>query len=411
MTTPLPSKPSPGSVGEPPHRLAGHSRAIVKALLLGGSRSRAELATELDLSAGSLTRLTKPLFTAGLIVEQPLSDPQPGLGRPSIPLIFNHSAFRFVGIKLTKTHAFGALTQANAHIEHQHQVELGDQSPNAALRAITEIVSVLVPLSPVPITAIGITLGGHVDQFRTVTHADHLGWDHVPLADLVEQATGIMTVVENDIVAHTQATEWFGEGANTDSFALVTLGAGIGYGLVANGQMVVSPEAGYSLLSHFPLLSQRLLEYGADLAASCPNLPNPLSFTCGHLGCATALLTLAGLEDRGTKALGREVTYPQLLALASGGDPVARLFLDASGYALGTALASIANLTLAPRIVLGGEASELAQVAHTALLAGLHEHRDPRTADPEIRFQAPDLTLWARGAAVVAMHSAVLGRD
>ena len=391
--------------------LTGHARAIVKALLLGGQQSRAALAEEVDLSAGSLTRLTKPLIAAGLILEQPPSDPQPGLGRPSVPLVFNHAAFRFVGIKLTKTHAFGALTQANAVIEHQHELPLADQSPGAALTAVTEIIAALAALSPVAVTAVGITLGGHVDRFRTVTHADHLGWDHIPLADLVERATGITTVVENDIVAQTQATHWFGEGANTDSFALFTLGAGIGYGLVTHGQMVDSPEAGFSLLSHFPLLSQRLLEYGAEVAGSSPADAHPLTAACGHPACATAMFTLSGLEDRGSRALGRPVTYPQLLALADGGDPVARPFFDASGYALGTALATIANLTLAPRIVLGGEASELAQVAHGALLAGLHEHRDPRTADPEIRFQAPDLALWARGAAVVAMHSAVLGRD
>ena len=82
--------------------LTGHARAIVKALLLGGQQSRAALSEEVDLSAGSLTRLTKPLIAAGLILEQPPSDPQPGLGRPSVPLVFNHAAFRFVGIKLTK---------------------------------------------------------------------------------------------------------------------------------------------------------------------------------------------------------------------------------------------------------------------------------------------------------------------
>lgn len=448
----------------PQPAVVGHGRAIVKALLLGGPHSRSDLATKLDLSAGSLTRLTKPLIAAGIIIEQPPLDTAPGLGRPSVPLAFNHDAYRFIGIKLTQTHAYGALTRADASVLFQFDLPLTDQSPAAALAAITAITGALsdqagatfpaesassnLPSRPAPeqsagprIAAIGISLGGHVSDYRTVTHADHLGWDHVPLAALVEEATGIAAVVENDIVAQTEFTHWFGQGADADSFALFTLGAGIGYGLVTHGHAVGSPEAGYSLLSHFPLVSTRLFTYAEQIMAAAkavangsgestlaastgstastePNeqpssqlTPWPLLTSCNHVGCATAMLTLRGLEQRATSTFGRPVTFQQLLGLANAGDPTARLLADASGYALGTALAAISNLTLVPKIVLGGEACELANVAGAALLAGLHDHRDPRTKDPQLHFQAPDLALWAQGAAVVAVHNTILGRN
>lgn len=406
--------------------LAGHSRAIVKALLLGGPHSRGDLATRLDLSAGSLTRLSKPLIAAGIIIEQPLQDSAPGLGRPSVPLAFNHRAYRFIGIKLTQTHAYGALTLADASLEHQLDLPLADQSPQAALATITQIAGALSDAAPADsqVAAIGISIGGHVSNYRTVTHADHLGWDQVPLASLVEDATGIPCVVENDIVAQTEFTHWFGQGTDTDSFALFTMGAGIGYGLVTHGHAVGSPEAGYSLLSHFPLMSTRLFSYANELIAACGQsgsmdvptgsdshlAPWPLLTTCGHIGCATAMLTLRGLEQRATHAFGRTVSFQQLLGLATAGDPTAQLLTDASGYALGTALAAISNLTLVSKIVLGGEACELANVARSALLSGLHDHRDKRTQDPQLFFQAPDLALWAQGAAVVAVHNTILGR-
>lgn len=398
--------------------LSGHARDIVKALLLGGDRSRTDLAAELDLSAGSLTRLTKPLLRAGLIVELPAPSGPITLGRPSVPLGFKHDAFRFIGIKLTKTHAYGALTRADSVMTHQIDRGLIDQSPGTALSAITAVVQQLTARSEVAVRAIGITLGGHVEGYRTVTHADHLGWDQIPLAELVEESTGITTVVENDIVAQTEFTHWFGQGIDAHSFALFTMGAGIGYGLVTNGQTVGSPEAGFSLLSHFPLFSSQLASYARQLDDATPQTPKnrgplplwPLTTRCDHLGCATALLTLASLEERAHIAFGRGVSFPQLLGLATAGDPTATLITNSSGYGLGTALAAISNLTLVPRIVLGGEASELAQVAQDAMLAGLHAHRDPRTADPEIHFQQPDLALWAQGAAVVAMHNTLLGR-
>lgn len=418
--SPMHTPPSSSLTPPPPATpVSGHARDIVLSLLLDGPHSRTDLATRLDLSAGSLTRLTKPLLAAGLIVETPTHDGNVGLGRPSVPLSFTHNSFVFVGIKLTKTHAYGALTRANAQILAQAELPLADQSPAAAISAITRIVEILTAhkTATVPPFAVGVTLGGHVLNYRTVTHADHLGWDQVPLADLVEQATGITCVVENDIVAQTEYTHWFGQGTDTNSFALFTMGAGIGYGLVAHGKAVGSPEAGLSLLSHFPLLSPGLTQYGEQLEEHCPQVPLPvprhswaLTSTCGHPGCATSMLTLASLESRASAAFGREVSFSQLLGLARAGDPTAVLILDASGYALGTALAAISNLTLVPRIVLGGEASELAQVAHSAMLKGLHGHRDPRTVDPEIRFQHPDLALWAQGAAVVAVHNTLLGR-
>lgn len=393
--------------------LTGHARAIVKSLLLDGPRSRTDLAASLDLSAGSLTRLTKPLLESELIVEFPNIDQPSGIGRPSVPLAFNHTKYRFIGVKLTRTHAYAALTLADARIERLTTRELPSASVQDCVDVVSELVTELTNGCEVSVHALGVTIGGHVEDYRTVTHADHLGWDQVPLAELLEAATNLPTVVENDIVAHTEATHWFGEGVGTDTFALFTLGAGIGYGLITHGQVVTSSEAGYSLVSHFPLASERLTHIEAELRGSTTGAHSTerlFRSGCGHLACATSMLTLGEIEARASRTLGRPVTFTQLLGLASSGDPTAQLLIEASGYALGTLFASIANLTMPQRIVVGGEAVELTNVAATAVAQGLHDNRDSRTSDPELRLQDPDLALWTRGAAVVAMHNTLVGR-
>jgi len=408
MTYPIPRQP-----------LSGHARAIVRALLLGGPQSRTELAAALDLSAGSLTRLSKPLLEQSVIVEGP-SEGASGIGRPSVPLAFHHDAYRFIGVKLTKTHAYAALTRADASIEELLREPLGSSESAEVIDQVSRLVAQLRAVSPVPVHAIGVALGAHVRDRRVVTHADHLGWNNVDVAAQLEALTGVPTVVENDIVAHTQATHWFGEGQGTDSLALFTVGAGIGIGVVAHGRTITSPEAGYSLMSHFPLEARTLLAYADQVvAAAHTHNAEEGSFeahelfhaACGHYACASAMLTLHELEERTSRYLGREVTFEQLLGLARAGDPVARPLLDASGYALGTVFAALANITLTPRIVLGGEACELARVTADAVARGLHDHRDSRAQDPAIRIQDPDLALWTRGAAVIAMHDTLLGRD
>lgn len=382
--------------------LTGPARRIALEVLLDGPLSRRDLSRRMALSPGSLTRLTRPLLDSGLLVEadapeDDATDPAPRLGRPAQPLAVVPGSHHFVGVKLTGDHAYASLTDLRAEILAAADAPLPGHDPQDAVDVVATLTARLVErlgeLRPgSEVTGLGVSLGGHVEGRSTVTDAPHLGWHDVALGDLLAARTGLRTVVENDIVALTEATHWFGEGHGCDRFALFTVGAGIGYGLVVHGEAVTSPEAGLSLLSHFPL------------DPTGPQGP------CGHTGCATSMLTLSALVTEGSTALGRAITYDQLLDLAAAGDPVAARVVDRAGRALGRMLAAIANVTMPERIVLGGEGVRLAQVAADALRAGLHTDRNPRTRDPEIALQSPELALWARGAAVVAIQSFVLGR-
>ena len=395
------NSPAPAPVAWTP--LSGPTRQIALEVLLDGPLSRSDLAQRIGLSPGSLTRLTKPLLDSGLLVEAaPDSAPAPSeatrrLGRPAQPLAVVAFSHHFIGIKLTGDHAYAALTDLRAEIVHADSAPLPDHTPESAVDVVVALVARLVAhlttaRPGATVTGLGVSLGGHVSDRSTVTYADHLGWRDVPLADVLTERTGLRTVVENDIVAVTEATHWFGEGHGCDRFALFTIGAGIGYGLVVHSKTVTSPEAGFSLLSHFPL----------DPAG-------PLG-PCGHTGCATAMLTIDALVAQATERLGRLVSYDQVLDLAAAGDPDAGAVVDRAGRALGRMLAAIANLTMPERIVLGGEGVRLAEVAADAVADGLHSGRNPLTADPELSLQSPELARWARGAAVVAIQSLVLGR-
>lgn len=380
--------------------LSGPTRQIALEVLLDGPLSRGALSQRLGLSAGSLTRLTKPLLDAGLLIEASSpadSDDAPRLGRPAQPLDVDPSSHHFVGVKLTGDHAYAALTDLRASVLAATDAPLDATDPahvvDVVVQLVDDLVAVLATVLPAAsVTGLGVSLGGHVERRTDVTLADHLGWRDLPLAAMLSERTGLRTVVENDIVAVTEATHWFGEGHGCSRFALVTIGAGIGYGLVVHDAAVESPEAGLSLLSHFPL------DPGGPVGP------------CGHAGCATAMLTTGALVERASSLLGREVAYDQLLDLAAAGDPVARDLVDTSGRALGRLLAAVANLTMPERVVLGGEGVRLAEVAADAVQVGLRGDRDHRTRPLDIRLQSPELAHWARGAAVVAIQTFVLGR-
>lgn len=368
---------------------AGATQAVALEVLLRGPISRSEIARRLQLSPGSLTRLSTPLIESGLLVE--VDERGDGrAGRPSRPLDVVPSSRHFIGMKLMGDQVLGALTDLRAEVLHSASARLESPRPDHVVAAIAGIAVELAAHVP-DVTALGIGVGGLLDDHGTVMSAPFLEWENVPLGSLVEAATGIPTVVSNDLVAFTEYEHWFGAARELDRFAVVTLGAGIGYGLVANGAVVSGPDSGIGLVGHWPLDP-----YGPV----CPS---------GHRGCARSILTQAAIVSAVSTALDRPVDYEEALDLAVSGEAAAKRIVDDAARGLGRLLAAVANLTVPQMIVLGGEGVRLVEVAHDAVLEGLALDRDPRAQAIPLVTTTGDNTEWCRGAAVIAIQTHVLG--
>lgn len=370
---------------------AGPAHPLALDVLLHGPLSRAELARRTGLSPGSVTRLTAPLVADGTLVEVPGTGPS-GVGRPGRPLDVAPSSHHFVGVKLTGDRAHGVLTTFRAEVLATAERPLDDHDPAAVAVATAALVDELVARAGSrPVTGAGVSLGARVTATGHVVRAPFLDWADVPFLDLVRARTAVPTVLANDVDALVTLTSWFGEGRGTPTFALVTVGAGIGYGLVAHGRPVRTADAGLGLLGHHPLDPQ---------GPVCP---------VGHRGCATAMLTTRSITGQVALALARPVDLPEVLDLAAAGDPAAARVVEDAARALGRLVAAAANFSLADLVVLGGEGTGIATAAPDALTEGLRADRDPLATDPALAVQDPDLGQWARGAAVEAVRRFVLG--
>ncbi|MCL3859760.1 ROK family transcriptional regulator [Actinotalea sp. K2] len=373
--------------------LTGTSRAVALEVLVHGPLSRVELARRMEMSQGSLTRLTKPLVDRGLLLEvNGTRGAGSGVGRPQKPLDVLATAHHFVGVKLTGETAYGVLTTLRAEVVAQETETFDDTSPQNVTAVISRLVSRLSTGAP-SVTAVGVSLGGHAADHQSVASAPYLHWVDVPLAAMVEAATSLPTVVENDLVALTEAESWFGAGPGLDQFAVVTVGAGVGFGLVVRGHQVTNADIGLGLVGHIPL---------------DPN--GPVCFQ-GHRGCSTAMLSMESIAGAVSVALGRRVTYDQALDLAAAGDPAAGRVVGEAGRALGRMLALVANFTMPRKVVLGGEGVRLVEVARGAIDDALRADRDPKASPLVLEVRPGDFTEWARGAAVVAIQTYVLGVD
>ncbi len=356
---------------------------MVRALLLGGPLSRAELARRLGLSPASLTKTTRPLLVSGLI-SQGIALVSEQRGRPGAPLVLDASRHQFIGVKITADEVFAVRTDARGRVGASQSAAIA--SPEVA-PVVGQIVALVNELSgDQRIQALGIGLAGEQTRFDdTVRRNSHLGWDQVPLARLIEERTGIPTVLSGDARALTAGVQWSGPGKGMTELAVLTVGVGIGLGIVLEDTVLSGPTGRVGMIGH-----NRVSDSGPLCAA-------------GHRGCASSFLTTAAITGAIGLPHGRaDVDLAEGCALAAAGDPVAlRVFADA-GRALGVIIAQLVNTLGLPAVILAGDGLDLLAYAEASMHEALAEHLDPNARSPQVLVFTSGFDEWARGAAVVA---------
>ncbi|POX61781.1 MarR family transcriptional regulator [Streptomyces sp. Ru62] len=362
-------------------------------VLVHGPLSRTELARRLRLSQGSLTRLTKPLIESGLLVEAAETGGagEGRQGRPSQPLDIVAESRSFLGFKITADRVYGVVTTLRSEVTGRLDRPLTTHDPDAVAALLAEMTTELAGRHPDP-AGLGIGVGGRVRERTVVGESAFLGWRDVPLGTLVRERTGLPVVVENDVAALVEAETWFGAGRGLDRFAVLTIGAGIGYGLVLGGRRVPYEEEDRGFGRHWIIHP-----YG-------PLTPE------GARGSAVSLLTIPSIRYQVRAATGRDIGYEEILAGAAAGEPMAFRVVDEAARALGTLVAQIANFAMPQKILLAGEGVGLMDVAGNTVRDTIRSHRHPLAAPVDLETKVSDFHDWARGAAVLAIQVLVLGR-
>ncbi|MFG1811421.1 ROK family protein [Streptomyces sp. NPDC049040] len=377
-------------VGRPPA-----AALVFRTLLVHGPLTRAELGRRTGLSPGAVTKVSAPLLADGWIAELGRAEGERTSGRPATPMAVRAQRARFVGVKVTADELIGVLTDLTAAPIAARRAPLTSRDVDSTVRAVARMVGRLRGAggaeaaagaeSPGGVHGIGVTLAGDVDP-RTgiVQYSPFLDWRQVPLARLVEAATGVPAVVENDVRALTVAEQWFGAGAGLSSFALVTVGAGIGCGIAVDGRVLsgaygVSGEAG-----HLPVGGDRVC-------------------TCGNTGCVEAVAATHAITEQARQATGDpDLTMAAAVRRAHAGDPAVREVFARAGRALGLAMASVANLVGPQRIIISGEGVASYDLFADAVREAFRAQAFGAAADCDLVVRPLPFEAWARGGAAVA---------
>jgi predicted NBD/HSP70 family sugar kinase len=363
---------------------------VFQTVLVHGPLSRAEIGRRTGLSSGAVTKAATPLLDDGWIAELGAPAVDRPAGRPATLVAVRGERASFLGVKVTADELIGVRVDLTGKPVAARRARLDSRDVDSVVRAIARLARPLVAapraVAAAEIHGLGVTISGDVDrETGSVHHSPFLNWYGVPLADLVEKATGIPTVIENDVRALTVAEQWFGAGAGVASFAVVTVGTGIGCGLFVNGQVISGARGVAGEIGHLPV-------GGADRMC-----------TCGNIGCVEAVAATQPIVEQARQATGNmRLSMTEAVRLAHDGDPAVRVIFTRAGHALGLALASVANLIGPELIIISGEGvasydlfAEHIRTTFTAQAFGA-------AADCEIIVRPLPFEEWARGGAAVA---------
>ena len=259
-----------------------------------------------------------------------------------------------IGIDLGATKVAGALVNEQGQIlaEGRALTEAQAGVAHVVARLVDVVAQLLTQAGDVPVAGVGIGTPGLVDGAAGIVRdAVNLGWTEVKLAQ--EAATTIANQtgrklpvwVENDANSQAVGELIFGAGRGLDNFALVTIGTGLGGGIIANRQLIAGATYTAAEMGHLSL--------DPDHGRRCG---------CGLSGCVEGVVSGPGLVKNAQELLATgqrslltgDFQAETVVDAARRGDAVAMAALAKSASWLGIALAAYVALLNPAAIIIGG---------------------------------------------------------
>lgn len=352
---------------------SGSAARVLQALYDAGPSSRADLSRATGLSRGSLTGIVQRMMDRGILEEGAQRASSAVGGKPSKPVWFSSSGPVIAAAHLLPDSLSVALVSLSGRVLDRRDVTIDTQTEAASEQVSSQIAECLTELRAAaasPVLGIGIAVGGMVDTDRGRVVKINLAraFDDSPLGPMVEQATGLTTVLDLHPRSQALGDRWFGLGRGRSSFASIYASEALGVGLFLNdaiqrGLAGSGGEAGHTIV-----------QVDGDLCI------------CGQRGCWETIASERWLtqqaEGRGISTDGSEIVA-RLTTLAREGSDRAAELLDLYARNLSVGIVNLHQI-LAPGLfilhgsVLAGGPSLLERIReHVALRTPYHPSSVP----------------------------------
>ena len=217
------------------------------------------------------------------------------------------------------------------------------------------------------ICGIGVGVPAPVDKNGAIERAANVGWQAKNIKKELEELTGFSCVIGNDANVAALGEMWKGAGEGEKDLIMVTLGTGVGGGIIIDGRAVGGAHGAVGEIGHMTVRT--------DETEACG---------CGRKGCleqyasATGLVRLAKryFENNAKEGIlqGKEITAKEIFDAAKAGDEAALLITEEFGAYLGQALVNLAATVDPAVFVIGGGVSKAGNILLDIVKKYFYEH-------------------------------------
>ena len=364
--------------------------------------SRTVLAQELDLSAGYISMVVQELIEKKILIQEGYADSQGG--RRQAHLHPNPELAHLIGID------FGTANLRVVTTDFLGQALSFDKMLGATAKGKDYCLETACDLikrrcaRDSKIKAVGIAHSGVIDckDGEVLFWPKVRGWEKVPLKKVIEQQTGLISVVEDSSRAMALAEWQFGQAKGSSEWVHVSLGMGIGSAIFTGGRLCYGQKGLAGELGHITI---------NELGELC---------SCGNRGCLETLASGSaiiesirnGLRRGATSSLAPfedQLTIEVIADAAKAGDRLSNNVFFEAGSHLGTALADIVNLLNPEKIILGGSVARTAkELIMAPLMASLRQRAfHHSSSDLQVLFSELAEDAAAVGACLLAAEKMI----
>jgi predicted NBD/HSP70 family sugar kinase/predicted transcriptional regulator len=386
------------------------SRVLAMLIAADGPLSPREIAKKTDLSEQVVATAVGFLMTHGYVRREGQEEtPENGLPDADQPLRVSYEDYCALGVTILTDRLVGVVTDLRARTRRvrERALPIGSSSrlptPERVVDEVAKLVSELrdpepregeAPLPPHTI-GLGVEIGGHVqEKSGTVVVSPNFEWARpVPLAELLRDATGLVTVVENDANALAIHERLFGSDPGLDWSAAILVDNGVGCGLILDG---------------------RLAHGASGLAGEIGHIvvdPGGRACRCGNVGCLEGVASVPAILEAIREARGTEApqTLEEAVELVADRDEHAEAAIREAGAALGRAVSVLQNLVNPGPILISlpevlNEDNRAAGIFQSELNEAVEAHVFSVPPDVRLAHLPRGAEFGARGAASTVLH-------
>jgi glucokinase len=309
-----------------------------------------------------------------------------------------------IGVDLGGTKMAVGVVDSEQHIHYEGKESSIGLSEDKLVEDLGRELEEAIQARPDVVSA-GLGIPATIDHDRGVAiQAVNLEISDVPLRDLMRERIGLPVFIDNDANVAALAEHLFGAGRGAQNVVMLTIGTGIGGGLVLGGEIYRGSTGGAAELGHIVVE-----EDGLPCQGNCPNRGCVETYASGT---ALAREGKAAAEREPDSALGKALAEGPILGrtvtdLAAKGDALATDVVADAGRHLGVALASLANIFDPDVIVIGGGVAAAGEL----LIGPARKELEARALDPMNRTPVKLAELGPEAGMIGAAAMALIELD